>query len=444
MNFSRHNMPRHRWSVAFIAAFVLVAGAATAGWTSGYGPIPSYYDQLQYHLTSPGARATSISGYANPAFYDMMPGSELNYSWTGKDGLKNWGLFLGGPNIGFGVVRNDLLVGDGVYAGVYDYRLALSTGTKDATVGLSFGWSGGDKDLVARSQLIQVGAAQRISRYVSLGLVGNFATQASYQSGLVDLAVRPMGTSLLTLFADYELPKGIAASDAPWSVGAMVDAGPGLQLTGRYFESKEWSIGVGYALDVLGFTAAPRFNENDKNDRTVYQIRAGYAQRDILSEKVQEEKNYVSMNLKGPVSYRAYEYFDNRHPLSRIRCPDLARQGLGDPREVRRSPGGGQTRGHLRRQPRNEGISPREHRRQNRHGSRGYGHAPRLRDGPHVCLQYDGQARHRSRRVAVLQVQVGRRGALARNHVGGRQGTAARDHRGHVPNGARRSHLVAE
>ncbi len=303
---------------ALLAALIIVAGTAVVSTASNYGPIPSYYDQLQYNLTGPGTRATSISGYANPAFYSMMPGSELNYSWTGEDELKNWGLFLGGTNAGFGMVRSDLPVGDGVYAGVYDYRVALSGGTRNATVGVSFGWSGGDKDLVGRSQVIQVGAAQRFGRYVSLGLVGNFATQASYQSGFFDIAVRPTGKQLLTLFADYELPKGLAASDAPWSVGAMVDVGPGLQLTGRYFESEEWSLGIGYAFDVFGFTGAPRFNKDNKSDRTIYQIRTGFAQRDVLTETLQEDKTYVSMNLKGPVSYRAYQYFDKRKPLSVI------------------------------------------------------------------------------------------------------------------------------
>ena len=83
MRFPRRTRTLHRRRMfTLLAAIVIVAVTATVSPASNYGAIPSYYDQLQYHLTGPGTRATSISGYANPAFYNMMPGSELNYSWT--------------------------------------------------------------------------------------------------------------------------------------------------------------------------------------------------------------------------------------------------------------------------------------------------------------------------------------------------------------------------
>jgi protease-4 len=254
----------------------------------------------------------------------MLPGNETWFSWTDQDNLTNWGLFLGSPNIGFGVVRDDIPLddiplGDGKTAGVYDYRFALSGGTKNATFGLGYGWSGGDDDLVGRSRLVQAGLTQRYGRYLSLGLVGNFATDKNYRTGIADLALRPFGDQMLTVFADAELPKGVSASDAPWSVGAMFDLGPGLQLTGRFFDDESYAFSVGYTMDFLGFSGSPQFDSNDKQTHNIWQARLGYPQRNILSEYFAREKTYVEMNLKGATGYRRFRFFDDdRHTLSGI------------------------------------------------------------------------------------------------------------------------------
>jgi protease-4 len=312
------------WCVVCVVLSLVAASLATnpalAGPTEGSGePVPSYYSLLRHNLTSPGARATSIGGYANPAFYGMLPGGESWFSWIDQDSLTNWGLFLGAPHIGFGVVRNELPLGNGEVAGVNDYRFGLSGGTKDATFGLGYGWSGGDGDLVGRSSHIQAGAARRFGRYVSVGLAGSFATEKSYQSGLFDVAVRPLGDPALTVFADAELPKGVSLSDAPWSVGAMADLGPGFQLTGRYFEDQSYALSIGCSFDVFGFFGSPRFNADDERTETVYQARIGYPQRNGLGEYLARDKSYLSMNLKGQVTYREFRFFDEgRHPLSKI------------------------------------------------------------------------------------------------------------------------------
>jgi protease-4 len=216
-------------------------------------------------------------------------------------------------------VREETPLGGVGTAGVNDYRFALSGGTRNATFGLGYGWSGGDNDLVGRSRLIQAGVAHRIGRYVSLGLVGNFATEKSFQSGLMDIAVRPLGDPTLAVFADAELPKGLGVSDAPWSVGAMVDIGPGLQLIGRYFDDESYAFSVGYTFSGLGIFGSPRFDANDEHAGTVWQVRAGFPERDILSEVATKDRTYLSMNLKGQTSYRKFKLFDkDRHVLSEI------------------------------------------------------------------------------------------------------------------------------
>ena len=303
----------------FLAAALLIVGSWATIQAAADEPIPLYYNHLRYNFTSPSARETSIGGYANPAVYGMLPGNETWFSWTDQDNLTNWGLFLGSPNIGFGVVRDDIPLGDGKTAGVYDYRFALSGGTRNATFGLGYGWSGGDDDLVGRSRLVQAGVTQRYGRYLSLGLVGNFATDKDYRTGIVDVGLRPFGDQMLTLFADAELPKGVSASDAPWSVGAMFDLGPGLQLTGRFFDDESYAFSVGYSMDFLGFFGGPQFDAKDEHTHNIWQARLGYPQRNVLTEYFTRDKTYVEMNLKGATGYRRFRFFDDdRHTLSGI------------------------------------------------------------------------------------------------------------------------------
>lgn len=309
--------------IASILAVLCIGAGARQALANEPAPIPSYYDQLQFNLTSPTAFSTAIGGYANPAVYGTLPAEELIYSWSDEgnsfSNMGNWGLFFGAENIGFGVVRSKMQLTDRL-AEVNDWRLSLSGEEHGLSVGLGFGWTSGDKDLANRSTVGQVGVAHRYSRYASLGLVGNFALNKSFQSGLIDFAVRPLGTQMLTVFADYELPKGVSVSDAPWSVGAMADIGPGLHVAGRYFEDDRFSFSIGMAF---GFgprlTGSPRFDKDGGTTNTTYEIRMGWPDHSWLEERAMRGNTYLSMDLKGNVKYRKFKYFDpESHSLAQL------------------------------------------------------------------------------------------------------------------------------
>ena len=73
---------------------------------------PSYYEQNKFNLTSPGAFKFGLYGYDNPAFLALQPSGDLYFTWNNKAGsgsdFNNWGLFAALPNIGFGVIKNDV------------------------------------------------------------------------------------------------------------------------------------------------------------------------------------------------------------------------------------------------------------------------------------------------------------------------------------------------
>jgi protease-4 len=309
-----------RTRIAVATAAIILAAVQVAAETSS---IPSYYSRLKYNITSPSAWSAATGGYHNPAVYRTLEGTEINYTWSDKGNrftsMDEWGLFWGAKHIGFGVVRNEIPVGPGVDAGVNDLRLALSFGNRNTTVGYGFGWTTGDKELVGRSNIFQAGLVHRFGRYVSMGLVGTFAIQNSNQQGLLDVAVRPFGTPMVTVFADGELPKGVRIEDAPWSAGAIVEPVPGMQFVGRYFEDESFALSVGLGFGTLGLSGTPSYDKDGGTINTSYSIRSGYTKRSFLEQAVTKDSNYLRMKMKGTVTYRGYKYFDpESHPLKQI------------------------------------------------------------------------------------------------------------------------------
>ncbi|NIM19172.1 MAG: signal peptide peptidase SppA [Candidatus Latescibacteria bacterium] len=328
-------MNRSLW-LGLLVTVLIICGAGYQNPASADDLIPSYYSHLDFNLTSPGARATSVGAFANPAVYRMLPDGEIQFYWSDEAAtlrsIPKWGLFLGAPHLGFGTIHTRFTHPlTGGPASVTDYRLALALGNKSSSVGLGFGWSGGDEDLAGRSRIIQTGAIRRFGRYASLGLVGAFSTQTDARSGLVDVAVRPLGDLHVTVFADAEFQNGIRFEDSPWSVGAMVEPLPGLQITGRYFEDESYAISVGFSFGRLSASASPRIDKNGDLDRTLYGIRIGYREPNIYNAYLAKDRSYLHLQLTGSVKHRKYRFFDEEtHTLSSILAAlDAARE---DPR----------------------------------------------------------------------------------------------------------------
>jgi len=316
----------NRYRTLFAAAALLLgSGQAQAG---GFSEIPSYYKDLSFDLTSPSAYVTAVGGYANPAVYAMMPGSEIEayFSDPKQDlvsGLNQWGLFTGLQHLGFGFQHQRAPGPDGTVS-VTDYRLALSGGTKDITFGLGVGWSGGDTDTFGRTTIMQLGLVRRFGRYVSLGVSGDFSTETSDQAGLFDLAVRPMGDGRLTLFGDLQYPKGYSFKDSPWSAGAMLEVPAGVRFIGRYYEDESFSIALAYTFGagteggIVRGSAQPFYDKDANHTGTNWGVRMGYRQANGLWSGYQRDSRYAKMQLRGPVKHTRFKYFDRSLTLSGI------------------------------------------------------------------------------------------------------------------------------
>jgi protease-4 len=155
-------------------------------------------------------------------------------------------------------------------------------------------------------------------------VAGTFSTEKDDQSGLADLAVRPLGNHRLTLFGDLELPKGISFTDAPWSAGAMMEVVDGVKLVGRYFEDESFALSLAYSFGGgvksgrLRGTASPRFDKNNDHLYTNYGVRIGFAERNVIGAYLQKNRYYLHMNLKGPVVHSRYKFFDDGLTLKNV------------------------------------------------------------------------------------------------------------------------------
>jgi protease-4 len=287
--------------------------------------LPSYYDQINFNLTSPSAWATAVGGFANPAVYGVMPGSEMEFYASHPEsdplaGLSRWGLFTGLGNLGFGFAHTRVPEGDGSLS-VTDYRLALSGGSPAHSAGLSLGWSRGDTDQFKRTTLMQLGIVDRPTRYLSVGIAGAFSTENRDIAGLFDLAVRPMGDERLTVFGDLEYPRGYSLKDSPWSLGAMLEIPAGLKLVGRYFDDERFTFGVAYTFGGAAGTGhlrgsvAPFYSSGGAYTGINWGVRMGYPERNRLTGSLFKDAYYVKMKLKGPVVHTRYRFFDSGRTL---------------------------------------------------------------------------------------------------------------------------------
>lgn len=274
---------------------------------------PSYYAMSDLGFTSPGALKYGLYGFDNPAMLATMRSPELRVTWNDPvssiGGVNRFGLFAAGPGLSFGLIR---------HAGSFtDYRVASGFGDRSFSGGFAYGWSSGVPSNVRRSSVVSLGFLVRPNQFLSLGLTGAQATGRSDKEATADLAVRPLGTELVTLFGDYALQNSRTLREGGWSAGAVVEALPGIRFVGRYFDTKSFAVGMEISLGHLSGASQVHLDNNSKHVSTTYSVRIGGYDRNVIA-KLMERTQYVEMNLLGPVKYQRFILFDDSNTLAGI------------------------------------------------------------------------------------------------------------------------------
>jgi protease-4 len=268
---------------------------------------PSYYEQNKFNLASPSVLKFGLYGYDNPALLSLQPSADLLFTWSDRTGewndLNYWGFFFAAPSFGFSVVNNKESIGT-----VTDFRISLAGGGDLFGIGAGIGWSSGDSDKFNRSTLFTLGTYIRPVRYISFGLVG-FLPTSGLGEGAVDLGIRPLGNEVITLFGDYVIRSNKHPDDIKWSAGLILEPIDGLRITGRYFDTDIFNVGVALSFGNAGITFRSDFDKDGKHAHNIYGIRAGAYDRHPF-KVFSKNSEYVKMELKGPLKYRRYAFFD--------------------------------------------------------------------------------------------------------------------------------------
>ncbi len=279
---------------------------------------PSYQERNAFQLTSPGALKVGLYGYDNPALLTYVRQPDFYFTWSNANSthwndFNHWGLFLAAPNFSFTTVHEKGSIGS-----VTDFRISTGFGDRAFSSGLAFGWSAGDRDQYDRSSLVALGFLARPLPSFSLGLTGTKALGATGAEVAADAAIRPFATPVLALCGDYALRNKQTWRDGEWSAGAVLEALPGIRITGRYFNTKAFSIGLDLSLGRLGLTSQTVQEHGGGHLYNTYGIRLGGYDRNVIDAYMRRRTTYVDMDLIGRIGYQRYKWFDGTKTLASL------------------------------------------------------------------------------------------------------------------------------
>ncbi len=287
--------------IAVISALLLLIGISV------FGQTPSFYDRFYFLNASPSVFQEGVLGMANPANLHFLKNPEYQFNWTLEReqdrSLRDWSLFGGVHGLGFGMIHRR--------SGDYDfnqYQLSLAFGREADAFGIGYSWFGGDKQSGFEKELV-LSAISRSGRIISLGLTHRMSLESRWSETIGEIGFRPFENRLITFFGDIALKRGDKLWDSPSSWGIILEPARGINLMGRFFKDKSFTVGINICLGNTSVGAQPHI-ANDKISRHTITFRYGGMRPSYIDEAVNRNKKYVPMNLKGTVGYNKYVLFD--------------------------------------------------------------------------------------------------------------------------------------
>jgi protease IV len=274
--------------------------------------ITPYHERNDFLFTSPGAMKFGLYGYENPALLSYIRQPDLLITWNdASDPTNRWGMFAGFPGVGFGMVREK--IGG---TPVADYYLSFAAGDRTFSTGISYGWTATDNPNLDKSSLFTLGSLYRPLPYISTGVTYTSAMNTKGYEFAGDIAGRPLGNELITIFADYILHRTPQLNQNMWSTGIAVEAIPGIRISARYFDTKAFSLGMQFSFGHLGLETQAHYNGNQKLAYNSYGIRLGAFDRNIFDSYFMTKKVFVEMNQPLNIDYQRYVFFDDTQTLT--------------------------------------------------------------------------------------------------------------------------------
>ncbi|MEO0166079.1 MAG: signal peptide peptidase SppA [candidate division WOR-3 bacterium] len=291
-----------------------------------YGVSSLFYEHNKFLLSSAGTLGTGFYGYANPALLTYQHQLDLAFIWSDlrkePRGINDWMFLTGMPHFSCAIGNERFSDGS-----IQKYYLALSLGDKRQSIGIGYQWTGGDKRIQNTSALWKIGYLLRPRRHLSLGFVGLIGDQETQQEIYFDLGIRPLGNEKVTFFVDCAVPRGVVLKDSPWSTGIVLEPLPGIRFTTRYFNDRSLQGGINISLGRVGLSTQTHYDDRHSHQGNTYGIRMGAYDRNIFRYLTRKNKNYLELELFGPLHYQRYLLFDKSNTLlSLLQTLEMAKQ----------------------------------------------------------------------------------------------------------------------
>uniref|UniRef100_A0A7C6AFL4 Signal peptide peptidase SppA n=1 Tax=candidate division WOR-3 bacterium TaxID=2052148 RepID=A0A7C6AFL4_UNCW3 len=286
---------------------------------STYGAIPTFYEHNKFLLASPGAMYVGLYGYDNPALLTYLHQFDLAFIWSDQtnnwNDFDDWMILTGIPNLGFTISHKESPAGS-----INRYNLSLGMGDKRQNLGIGYEWSNND------TNILKIGSLTRPVKYLSMGVVGSFASSKGDREVYFDIGFRPLGNEKITFFTDWAIHRGIDIKDSPWSTGLVIEPLSGIRITARYFNDRSITMGINFSFGRTGFFTQSHFDSNQKYQYNTYGIRLGAYDRNIFESFINKNKNYLELDLQGELKYQRYLLFDkSKTLLSVIKLIEVAK-----------------------------------------------------------------------------------------------------------------------
>jgi protease-4 len=103
-----------------------------------------------------------------------------------------------------------------------------------------------------------------------------------------------------------------------WSAGVAVEAMAGVRITGRYFDTKAFSLGLQFSLGRLGLESQAQYDAGHKHAYNSYGVRVGAYDRNIIASYCTPKSRFVEIGRPGRIGYQRYVLFDDTQTLNSL------------------------------------------------------------------------------------------------------------------------------
>ena len=281
-----------------------------------------YRDEIARLVDSPGASGSVAAGRINPAAWAIQGHGGVYFGYEDRQDVLDRGEWIGVGSLrylGFGVRQvaqdNVLLADSTLYnARKTEYTIGLSLGDRGDAFGVSYTWDRGDRNLLGDSRRLGLGNVTRWSwGSVGTNTVIDFDLEQSLDQ--VDLALRPFGPRL-TFFGDF---MGWYQNDSDWfsfdwdekifGYGVEVQPIAGAKVGFRADDRGFLGFRVNVGFDT--FRPSVRYRTDNDGDHLASTYAFEFAPGPSVLEPFVDGR-YPEIELRGPVAYRNYGWFDDR------------------------------------------------------------------------------------------------------------------------------------